>query len=111
MAFDEGLTIRIEEVLNGFGSLNIESKKMFGGIGYLLNGNMACGIHKDFLIVRVGPDVYKESLKLKHTSEFDLTGRPMTGWITVNSNGYESDEDLQNWVTKGIKFASTLPVK
>jgi len=111
MAYDEGLAIRIEEMLAQFETPNIEPKKMFGGVGFMLNGNMSCGVHKDYLIVRVGPVAYPEALKHEHTSEFDITGRPMTGWVTVDADGYESDEDLRDWITKGINFALTLPEK
>ena len=111
MAYDEGLAFRIEEMLINFNTLNIESKKMFGGVGHLVNGNMACGVHKDYLIVRVGSEAYQEVLDKKHTSVFDITGRPMTGWVTVDADGYESDDDLFGWIKQGINFALSLPEK
>ena len=109
MAFDQNLATRVENYLidKGF----IEEKPMFGGLGFILNGNMACGVHKEFLIVRVGPDEYKNSLKKEFTREFDITGRSMTGWVMVEPEGYADDENLQKWIDLGLKFAATLPEK
>ncbi|MFN2119118.1 MAG: TfoX/Sxy family protein, partial [Anaerolineales bacterium] len=60
---------------------------MFGGIGFLVNGNMACGVHRDSLIVRLGTAEYEAALKRPHVKVFDMTGRPMKGWITVSAPG------------------------
>ncbi len=109
MAFDEGLAQRVREQLEA--RTDMEEKKMFGGVGFLLSGNIACGVHKEKLIVRVGPDSYEDALGEKHAGVFDITGRPMKGWITVEPKGYESDDDLVAWVEKGVTFASTLPAK
>jgi len=109
MAYDEGLAQRVrEEVeeLPGF-----DEKKMFGGLCFLLHGNMACGILKDDIIVRVGAENYEASLKMPNTREFDLTGRPMKGWVVVSSDGLESDEGLLQWLQKGIEYAGSLPPK
>jgi TfoX/Sxy family transcriptional regulator of competence genes len=109
MAYDEELASRIELILEG--KPNIVAKKMFGGIGYLLNGNMACGVHKDLLVVRVGPDTYEEALSEPHTTIFDVSGRPMKGWIMVEPEGLTSQELLSSWVNRGLLFALTLPQK
>jgi len=109
MAYDEGLTQRIEEILGD--RPDLVAKKMFGGVGFLLRGNMACGVNKDHLVVRVGPDHYETVLAQPHVREFDITGRPMTGWVLVEPAGYESDEDLGNWVQQGLDFALSLPPK
>ena len=109
MAYDEGLAQRIREVLAERPGL-VENK-MFGGIGFMLQGNMACGVLKDELIVRVGPERYEEAVTRPHTRPFDFTGRPMRGWVTVASEGYESDEALQGWVQQGVDFALSLPPK
>ena len=109
MAYDESLAERISDILAGKG--NITKKKMFGGVGYLLNGNMACGVHQANLIVRVGPNCYQTALEHPKTLVFDLTGRPMTGWVAVIPEGTNSEEELAYWVDKGIKFAETLPPK
>ena len=109
MAYDETLAIQVSKALVGVP--NLVEKKMFGGIGYLVNGNMACGVHKDLLIVRVGPNGYQDALEQPHTSVFDITGRPMTGWVTVSKKALRSDVDIGVWVGKGLDFVSSLPPK
>ena len=89
----------------------IQEKKLFGDIGFLINGNMACGVHRDDLIVRVGDADYEAALRLKHVKVFDMTGRPMKGWITVQKPGYASDAALHGWIAKSIRFAKSLPPK
>jgi len=86
-------------------------KRIFGGIGYLLNGNMACGVHKKCLIVRVGPDRYQAALQQDHMKIFDITGRPMTGRVMVSAEGVADEQNLKQWVQQGVEFASTLPPK
>jgi hypothetical protein len=109
MAYDEGLAQIVREFLEG--KTGFDEKKMFGGICFLLHGNMACGILKDDLIVRVGPDKYEDSLKLPHIRKFDITGRPMKGWVMVSSDGYASEEDIISWIQKGVDFSLSLPPK
>ena len=109
MAYDDGLAHRMRDALTVIP--DIDEKKMFGGIGFLLNGNMACGVNKDDLIVRVGPEAYEAALAEPHTKVFDMTGRPMKGWVVVRPAGYESDEGLKGWVQRGVDFALTLPAK
>jgi hypothetical protein len=109
MAYDEGVAQRIREALEQ--SPGLVEKKMFGGVGYMLHGNMACGVNGDDLIVRVGPERYAEALAHPHAREFDLTGRPMRGWVTVAPDGYEADEDLNAWVKQGVEYALSLPAK
>jgi len=109
MAYDEGLAQRVREEIEELPGF--DEKKMFGGICFLLNGNMACGVLNDDIIVRVGADNYEESLRLSYTREFDLTGRSMKGWVVVSSKGLESDEGLGQWLKKGVDFARSLPPK
>jgi len=109
MAYDEGLAERVRMEMERY--TGCIEKKMFGGIGFLVGGNMACGVHGEDLIVRVGPDEYENALKERHTKEFDLTGRPMKGWIVVKPEGYESSKDLSLWVEQGVRFAQSLPEK
>ncbi|MGD2040408.1 MAG: TfoX/Sxy family protein [Anaerolineae bacterium] len=109
MAYDEGLAQRVREALGDLPGL--VEKKMFGGVGYLVQGNMACGVNQDDLIVRVGPEAYEDALVEPHTRVFDMTGRPMRGWIVVTPEGYGSDADLDEWVQRGVRFAATLPPK
>jgi len=109
MAYNEAAAIRIEVVLGD--EPNLEAKKMFGGIGYLINGNMACGVNKDDLIVRIGPEGYGEAVIRPYARPFDMTGRPMKGWVMVAPGGYKSEADLQAWVMEGVEFARSLPAK
>lgn len=109
MAFDEGLAQRIRENLTGL--TKFEEKKMFGGISFLHNGKMICGVIKNDLIVRVGPDKYDELMKKPYTKEFDFTGRPMTGWIVVTPKAIEKEKQLSNWIEHGLNYAKSLPAK
>jgi hypothetical protein len=109
MAFDEILATRIRASLGLIPGL--VEKKMFGGIGFLLHGNMACGVHKDDLIVRVGPDNYQQALSLPNTRPFDMTGKPMSGWIMVEPKGCKTDVQLNTWIASGLYFARSLPIK
>jgi hypothetical protein len=109
MAYDEGLAQRVREVLEG--QPGLEAKRMFGGVGFMLQGNMACGVLGEDLIVRVGPERYEQALGRPHTRVFDMTGRPMRGWVMVAAGGYESEEDLAGWVRQGVDLALSLPAK
>lgn len=109
MAYDEGLTQRIEEVLGD--RPDLVAKKMFGGVGFMLQGNMACGVNKDHLVVRVGPERYEQALSQPYVQEFDITGRPMKGWVIVEPAGYESEENLKQWIQQSVDFALSLPAK
>jgi TfoX/Sxy family transcriptional regulator of competence genes len=109
MPYDENLAERVNAALEN--TPNLDAKKMFGGVGYLVNGNMACGVHKEFLIVRVGPKGYQEALEMPLTKVFDITGRVMTGWVMVASEGCATECELKSWVQKGVEFALTLPSK
>ena len=109
MAFDEELAKRVRNALAK--NPGFREKKMFGGVCYLLHGNMACGVLNDDLIIRVGKEGYDRALELKHTRKFDITGKAMTGWVMVAPEGHRSDKDLSAWVQKGIDFVATLPPK
>jgi TfoX/Sxy family transcriptional regulator of competence genes len=109
MPYDEKLAQRMRHELMGLP--NLEEKKMFGGVGFLINGNMACGVHKNLMIVRVGPHRFRQALSQAYTKVFDMTGKPMAGWITVEAPGFQSDEDLKSWMKQGLDFVSTLPAK
>ena len=109
MAYDLMVAQRIRDLLSQ--QPNILEKKMFGGIGFLANGNMACGVIGDELIVRVGPEGYETSLAMPHTRPFDFSGKPMHGWVYVNPAGFTADIDLDAWVQRGVNFAGSLPPK
>jgi TfoX/Sxy family transcriptional regulator of competence genes len=108
MAYNLKLAERIRSQLDG---VPFVEKKMFGGIGFLLNGNMACGVNKDNLIVRIDPEKQETLLKKPHAKPFDLTGKPMKGWLLVEAEGCKTDRQLSAWVQEGREFASTLPSK
>ena len=108
MAYDLKLADRIRAELSG---MPFVEKKMFGGLGFLLNGNMACGVNKDNLILRVDPEKHATLLKKPHAKPFDLTGRPMKGWLVVEADGCKTDKQLSTWVKEGVEFALTLPPK
>jgi TfoX/Sxy family transcriptional regulator of competence genes len=109
MAYDEGLAERIREALAGEPAL--VEKKMFGGLAFLLNGNMCCGVIKDELMVRVGPAQHEAALATPGAREMDFTHRPMKGMVLIGADSIESDHDLADWVRRGARFASSLPPK
>lgn len=109
MGYDENLAARVSEALKGTPQLT--EKVMFGGIGYLVNGNMACGVYQDNLIVRVGLERYQSSLEEPWTKIFDITGRVMKGWIMIAPEGCGTEDGLKSWIQAGLNFALTLPPK
>ena len=109
MAYDEGLATRVREVL-GYQPELVE-KKMFGGLAFLLHGNMACGVRGEDLIVRVAAEAADAALGEPGTRPFDLTGRPMKGWLLVDADGHAEDDDLRRWVDRGLAYANSLPPK
>ncbi|HXQ34902.1 MAG TPA: TfoX/Sxy family protein [Anaerolineales bacterium] len=108
MAYSLKLAERIRSELDG---TPFVEKNMFGGIGFLLNGNLACGVNKDNMIVRVDPEKQNLLLKKPHAKPFDLTGKPMKGWMLVEADGVKTGKQLSAWVKEGMEFASTLPPK
>ena len=109
MAFSEELAKRIRQGLAR--RKGIGEKKMFGGVGFFLHGNMLVGVWKDSLIVRLGPDEGDEALKEPHVKEFDITGRPMRNWVLVGPEGVQDDEQLSAWIQRAVKFVGKLPAK
>ena len=109
MAYDDNLAQRIRAELGALSGL--VEKKMFGGVGFLVQGNMACGVHGNELIVRVGPGRYEQALAQPHTRPFDMTGRPMSGWIMVAPAGVAGDQELVAWVRMGVEYTLSLPPK
>jgi TfoX/Sxy family transcriptional regulator of competence genes len=109
MAYDEGLATRVREVLGE--QPGLVEKKMFGGLAFLLHGNMACGVRGEDLIVRVAAEAADAALREPGTRPFDLTGRPMKGWLLVDADGHAEDDDLRRWVDRGLAYANSLPPK
>ena len=108
MAYNLKLAERIRDQLDG---MPYVEKKMFGGVGYLLHGNMACGVIQDDLIVRIDPQEQPALLKKPHVKLFDMTGRHMKGWLVVEPDGIKTAKQLGTWVKLGVEFAVTLPPK
>ena len=109
MAFDEKLAARIRTALAR--KKGIDKKKMFGGIGFLLNGNMLVGVWKDSLIVRLGDEQGEEALLEQHAKPFDITGKAMKGWAMVAPEGIRDDNQLKGWIQRALKFVGKLPGK
>src|ERR1700738_2510752 len=107
MAFNEALAARIRDALAR--KKGVEEKKMFGGVGFLLHGNMLVGVWKDSLIVRLGTEQGDEALLEPHVKEFDITGRAMKGWMLVAPKGVEDDDQLSAWIQRAVKFVGKLP--
>jgi TfoX/Sxy family transcriptional regulator of competence genes len=108
-ADEELLAARIRARLAG--QDHLVEKRMFGGIGFMLHGNMACGVCRGQMIARVGVQVYADTLKQPNVKVFDVTGRPMTGWVMVDPAGLETDPELYDWIEIGVAVAATLPPK
>jgi TfoX/Sxy family transcriptional regulator of competence genes len=107
--YDEKLANRIERIVSSWKP--VEIRKIFGGIGYLYNGNMFSGVYKDLLILRLSQQSGKEALDILYVQPFDITGRPMKGWVTVSTEGTKTDEQLETWLNKAKEFTQTLPPK
>lgn len=109
MAYDEDLASRVQTLLAGQEQLG--ERKMFGGLAFLLAGNMAVGLSGDELMVRLGREDADAALDEPGVGPFDKTGRRMTGWVLVAPERTAADEDLRAWVARGTAFARSLPPK
>lgn len=109
MAFDEELAARVRRQLAGREA--VTEKRMFGGLAFLVRGNMCCGVVGEELMVRVGADEYPAALEQPHAREMDFTGRALRGFVYVSPAGIAADRDLAAWVGRGASFAETLPAK
>lgn len=110
MPYDEALALRVRLTIKG--KKGIVEKKMFGGVAFLLNGNMAVGVNKDDLIVRVDTEDHDQLVSQKNVRTFDLAGgRPMKGWLLVAPAGIKTEKDLNRWVQLGLDYAGSLPKK
>lgn len=109
MAYDEALALRIRTALAGDPA--VTERKMFGGIAFLDRGLMFVGISDTSLMARVGKDNYSDSLRRKHVREMDFTGRPMQGYVFVDSAGIKTEEQLGFWLQRCKQFVATLPPK
>ncbi|WP_105103742.1 TfoX/Sxy family protein [Microbulbifer pacificus] len=107
MSYSEELVEKVRELLPKSDALT--EKQMFGGLAFMLNGNMACGVVGEELMVRVGPENYDNALGERYTRPMDYTGRPLKGMVYVEEDAII--EDLNGWVSRGVEFAETLPPK
>jgi hypothetical protein len=110
VAYDEDFADRVRDALSMREALT--ERKMFGGIGFMLGGNMACGVTSTSeLMVRVAPDDHAAALEEEHVREFEMSGKKMGGWLIVAREGVESGEDLAGWVDVGAEHAASMPSK
>lgn len=110
MAYDEDLAARVRHALAAQGS-PADEREMFGGIAFMVEGHMCCGIIGDELMLRLGPDRAGEALREEHVRPMDFTGRPMKGYVYVAPGGTESEESLDRWVGLARVFIRELPPK
>ena len=109
MAYSESLARRIREAFAG--NRAITEKKMFGGIGFMLHGNMCVGVSQTSLIVRLGPEHADAARRQPYVVEFDVAGRPLKGWVMIEAEGIDTDEQLTAWIRQAAEFVETLPRK
>jgi hypothetical protein len=109
MAYDTGLADRIRARIGPHPGLS--EREMFGGIAFMIDGNMAVGVSSDELMVRVGKDAHEEAVRRPGARTFDMGARPMQGWISVIPDGFDADEAFFSWVDQGVAFAESLPAK
>lgn len=109
MAFNETLAQRVRDQL--YPLATAEEKKMFGGVAFMVSGNMTVGVNQDDLIVRVGLERFESALKKPGVDLFKPTGKPMAGWVTVASDAQRTDADLKYWIELALEFVKTLPAK
>jgi TfoX/Sxy family transcriptional regulator of competence genes len=109
MAYSKSLAARIQYIVGK--RRGIAEKKMFGGVCFLQDGNMLVGVWENSLIARVGAEVAGEALTQEFVREFDVTGRPMKGWIVVDPDGIDTDQQLREWIDRSVEFVCTLPRK
>ena len=109
MAYDEKLADRVRTVIPP--TTPLVERRMFGGLAFLVNGNMCCGVVRDRLMIRVAPEAYHEALAQPHAKPMDFTGKPMRGFIYVEPTGIADKAALAAWVRRGVTFAASLPAK
>lgn len=109
MPFSQSLASRIRDALAR--KRGIEERKMFGCLCLMLDGNALCGVWKNSLIARLGPEEGEEALLEPHVRAFDITGKAMRNWVVVEPEGIEDDDQLAGWIERAIKFVGKLPKK
>lgn len=107
MAYNLETAGRIREVLLEYG--DVDERKMFGGLAFMVKGYMACGVIGDELVARLGPARAEDALREKHVRPMDFTGRPMKGYVYVAPAGFQAETQLREWVSATLNFVDTLP--
>jgi len=108
MAYNAEIADRVLKMMVGWEGLT--ERKMFGGIAFMLNGNMCFGVTNDDLMLRLGADGLEDALDQPHARPMDFTGRPMKGFVFVDA-GAVGDRVLRQWIQRGVTFAESLPAK
>jgi len=109
MAYDQQIADEVRTAIQP--RLGLTEREMFGGIGFMINGNMAVGVSGDELMVRVGKEAHDEAISRPGARTFDMGARPMRGWVAVSSEGFSTEAALASWVEWGVTFAESLPPK
>lgn len=109
MSYDEGAAERVREIMQDIPGCS--EKTMFGGIAFMINGNMCAGIVKHELMLRVGPILYDEMLMKRFVRKMDFTGKPMKGLVYIEPDGFSENEDLKGWIDGALLFVNSLPAK
>ena len=106
---DEALVDRIRRLMKR--RKGYTEKNMFGGVCFMINGNMCVGPWKDSLIVRLDRDSHEQTQSEPYVRPMDITGKVMRGWAMVQAEGIQSDDELKAWIERGVRFARSLPSK
>lgn len=109
MPYDERLADRVRRLLAR--RRGVAERQMFGGLAFMVRGHMCCGVLKDNLVLRLGPERWERALARSHVRPMDFTGRPLTGFIYVRPEGYRTERFLKGWVSQAEEFVAALPAK
>jgi TfoX/Sxy family transcriptional regulator of competence genes len=109
MSYDAQTANRVRQILSG--RPDVVEKRMIGGLSFLLNGNMCCGVTSAALMVRVGRAGLEQALAQPHVRPMEFAGRRLAGFVCVDPEGFRTDTALAEWVQRGLDFAATLPMK
>jgi len=109
VADDDSIAARVRQVLAG--RSDVRERKMFGGLAFMVAGNMCCGVTNDMLMARVGPVRYAELLERPHAREMNFTGRPLKGFVFVDRDGIRTEAEIEDWVHICLQFVGTLSAK
>lgn len=109
MPYNLEIDSRIRKLMSNW--KNTDAKKMFGGVCYLMNGKIVCGVYKEFLILLLGEEAGEKAMGNPFARLFDITGRPIKGWVMVAQEGFKTANELEEWLNQAKKLVETLPPK